>query len=193
MKAIIRSFFMLMCLTAITGLAYPILITVVAKELFPGKSSGSMIEQNNRIIGSELIGQSFTSPGYFWPRPSAIGNNPTPSGGSNLSPNSKALYAIIQERLSTIKKYHSIKDARSVPPDLLFASASGVDPHISPEAARFQMERVARLRRLSIGQKIKLKGLVQSCIEKPQFGLLGEPRINVLKLNMRLDSLKAFH
>jgi K+-transporting ATPase ATPase C chain len=113
-----------------------------------------------------------------------------PSGGSNLSADSKALKDIVQTRLDTIRKYQNVIDIKSVPPDLLFASASGVDPHISPEAARFQVDRIALTRHFSPEQKQELKQLVERSIEQPQLGFLGDRRINVLKINLELDKLK---
>lgn len=186
LKIAIRVFILL---TLITGVIYPLAITSFAQIFYPNKANGSMIIKENKIVGSEFIGQQFTSPGYFWGRPSAIGNNPMPSGGSNLSPVSKEFKVQFQARVDTIRKYHGYIEVNKIPKDLLFASASGVDPHISPKAAYFQVERIAKFRHLSDNQIIKLKKLIQSSIEKPDFYIFGEFRINVLELNLKLDGI----
>lgn len=164
-------------LTALTGLAYPLLITAIAQMTLKQRASGDFIEHQGKIVGAALIAQSFKSDRYFWPRPSAIDYNPLPSGGSNLSWTSEALIKKIAERQKALK---------GVQNELLFASGSGLDPHISPSAAYFQMERISKARRID---KKALKELIDSQIIPPSLGFLGEPRVNVLLLNLNLDKI----
>ena len=169
-------------LTLITGIAYPLIVTAFA-QLFPNKATGSVIEVNGRAVGSELIGQPFSDPKYFWSRPSATSPQPyngAASSGSNLGPTNKALAEAVAERLKQFEQ-------KPVPADLVTASASGLDPHISPEAARFQVSRVAKARGLT---EAAVSQLVSLHTEGRTFGVLGEPRVNVLKLNLALDALK---
>ena len=169
-------------LTLITGIVYPLIVTAVA-QLFPNKATGSVIEVNGKAVGSELIGQPFSDPKYFWSRPSATSPQPyngASSSGSNLGPTNKALHEAVAERLKQFEQ-------RPVPADLVTASASGLDPHISPEAAQFQVSRVARARGLT---EEAVNQLVSLHTEGRTFGVLGEPRVNVLKLNLALDALK---
>ena len=180
---------MFLLMTVITGLIYPLMITAYAQLMHPYKSNGSMISFNNKIIGSELIGQQFIKPEYFWGRPSSIGNNPMPSGGSNLNPLGSTFKEYFSTRVDTIRKYHGNIELSSIPRDLLFSSGSGVDPHISLEAAYFQIERISKYRHLSELQIKKLKEIVQSSIESPDLLIFGEYRINVLKLNLQLNSI----
>jgi potassium-transporting ATPase KdpC subunit len=186
MKTIIQALKLFLIMTIITGIAYPLLITILGQIFFPNKANGSLINKDGSIIGSELIGQKFTSDKYFWPRPSAIDYNPLPSGGSNLGPTSAALKDLVVSRKDAIERANP--GSFDVPIDLLFASGSGLDPDISPEAARFQIDRVAHARGLDNKAKIKLIDLVEKQIKQPDFGILGEPRINVLRLNIALDS-----
>jgi K+-transporting ATPase ATPase C chain len=141
-------------------------------------------------VGSELIGQANADDGYFWPRPSAVNYSPLPSGGSNLGPTSSALQASVAEHAAGLRAAHHLPASAALPSDLLFASGSGLDPHISPEAARLQIDRVAQARQFTAAQRAQLAALVERSIEPPQFGLLGQPRVNVLKLNLALDALK---
>jgi K+-transporting ATPase ATPase C chain len=169
-------------LTLITGIVYPLIVTAFA-QLFPNKAAGSVIEVNGKAVGSELIGQPFSDPKYFWSRPSATSPQPyngASSSGSNLGPTNKALHEAVAERLKQFEQ-------RPVPADLVTASASGLDPHISPEAAQFQVSRVARARGLT---EEAVNQLVSLHTEGRTFGVLGEPRVNVLKLNLALDALK---
>src|SRR5882672_8276111 len=169
-------------LTLITGIVYPLIVTAFA-QLFPNKAAGSVIEVNGRAVGSELIGQPFSDPKYFWSRPSATSPQPyngASSSGSNLGPTNKALAEAVAERLKQFEQ-------KPVPADLATASASGLDPHISPEAARFQVSRVAKARGLT---EERIQELLDRHTEARTFGVLGEPRVNVLKLNLALDALK---
>src|SRR5712691_1033055 len=169
-------------LTLITGIVYPLIVTAFA-QLFPNKAAGSVIEVNGKAVGSELIGQPFSEPKYFWSRPSATSPQPyngASSSGSNLGPTNKALRDAVAERLKQF-------DQKPVPVDLVTASASGLDPHISPEAARFQVSRVAKARGLT---EEGIQELLDRHTEARTFGVLGEPRVNVLKLNLALDALK---
>jgi potassium-transporting ATPase KdpC subunit len=185
----------IIALTLITGVAYPFAVTGIAELIFPDKAQGSLVERDGKVVGSTLIGQEFTSEGYFHGRPSATTapdpNDPTKtvpapynaanSGGSNLGPTSKALI----ERLGgDIAKLKQENPSAQVPADLVTTSGSGLDPHISPEAALFQVPRVAKARNVS---ENVLRQLVAANTSDPLIGLLGEPRVNVLELNLALD------
>lgn len=173
--------------TLLLGLGYPLLITGIASVLFPRQAGGSLIHKdglkNGPVIGSELLAQSFTSDRYFHPRPSANSYDAQNSGGSNLAQSSKALVTRIQ---ADIDKLAAQNPGKPVPIDLVTTSASGLDPDITPDAAKFQAPRVAKARSLSEETVLKL---IEQHITKRQLGLLGEPRVNVLKLNLDLDKL----
>lgn len=175
--------------TVLCGVIYPLLITGIAQSAFPNKANGSLIVVDNKVVGSELVGQKFDSASYFQSRPSAVDYNPLPSGGSNLGPSSEKLKEQVLERETQFRKVNELPESEKVPSEILFASASGLDPHISPQAALLQVERVASARNLNSEQKQQLIKLVKDLSEKPQFSLLGESRINVLKLNLALDHL----
>lgn len=176
--------------TVLTGIVYPLLVTGIAQVVFPHQANGSLILKDNKLIGSELIGQKFDSTIYFSSRPSAIENNPIPSGGSNYGLTSAKLKAQVTERKSKFIKFNQLEQNAEIPSDMLFASASGLDPHISPEAADLQINRIAKARNFSNVQKQKLKTLVEKMSESPQLAFLGENRVNVLLLNIALDKLK---
>ncbi|MEI6754416.1 MAG: potassium-transporting ATPase subunit KdpC [Paludibacter sp.] len=176
--------------TVLTGIVYPLLVTGIAQVVFPHQANGSLILKDNKIIGSELIGQQSDSTIYFTSRPSAIGNNPLPSGGSNYGLTSAKLKAQFIERKNKFIAFNQLDKKAEVPADMLFASASGLDPHISPEAAKLQIKRVASVRHFTNIQKEKLKALVDKTIETPQLTCLGESRVNVLLLNIALDKLQ---
>lgn len=176
--------------TILTGILYPLLVTGIAQVVFPHRANGSLIVKDNKIIGSELIGQQFDSTIYFTSRPSAIGNNPLPSGGSNYGLTSVKLKAHVAERKAKFIAFNQLNKNVEVPSEMLFASASGLDPHISPEAAGLQINRIAKARHFSLDQKQKLKLLVEKMSQAPQLMCLGESRVNVLLLNIALDKLK---
>ena len=176
-------------LSLVTGLAYPFLTTGIAAAVFPHEAAGSLIKQGDRVVGSELIGQSFSSPAYFWGRPSATAPMPyngAGSGGSNLGPRTPALADAIQARIAALKAADPDNPV-PVPVDLVTASGSGLDPHISPAAAAYQAARVARARDLPRAQ---VDALIQAHTEKPWLGVLGDPAVNVLTLNLALDQLR---
>ncbi len=173
-------------LTLLTGIAYPLLVTGISQTIMPAKANGSLIMKDGKPVGSSLMGQSFSDPKYFWSRPSATGpmpNNPTASGGSNLGPTNPALMDAIKGRVQALRDADP-GNTQPVPVDLVTASASGLDPHISPAAAEYQLARVARVRNLN---PETLRKLVAEHTEGRQFGILGESRVNVLELNLALD------
>ena len=176
-------------LTIITGLLYPALVTGIGGLLFPQQAAGSLIVKDGKIIGSELIGQNFSAPRYFWGRLSATASSPynrAASGGSNFGPLNPALLETVKARITVLQAAGSPPNS-PIPVDLVTASGSGLDPHISPAAAYYQVERVAHARRLDSG---RVKQLIEAQTEMPLLGFLGEPRINVLKLNLALNALR---
>jgi K+-transporting ATPase ATPase C chain len=178
---------MLLLMTLITGVAYPLVATGLAQLVFPQRANGSLIVKDGKPIGSVLIGQSFTDPKYFWGRPSATtpqANNGVNSGGSNLGPTNPALTDAVKQRIAALRTADPGNTA-PVPVDLVTASASGLDPEISPAAAQYQLERVAKARGLSTSQ---VQALVNEYTSGRQLGVLGEPRVNVLQLNLALDA-----
>lgn len=179
----------LLVLTVITGLAYPLLVTGIAQLAFPHQANGSLIVQDGQALGSELIGQPFDDPRYFWGRPSATSQfpyNAAASAGSNLGPSNPAFVEAVRSRVAALRAAHR-GSAGPVPVDLVTASASGLDPHISTAAALYQVPRVARERGLS---EKDVEALVLRCTAGRQLGLLGEPRVNVLDLNLALDAIQ---
>lgn len=190
MKNLIRpaiTLFILMSL--VTGLLYPLAVTGIAQIAFPEQAAGSLMKRGEEVIGSSLIGQSFSGPTYFWSRPSATAPMPynaANSGGSNLGPTNPALIEAVKERAKNILASHPDK-AEKIPTDLVTASASGLDSHISPAAAYYQVVRVAVTRNADAAI---VKSLVDRSIETPQWGLLGDSRVNVLRLNLALDALE---
>lgn len=175
--------------TIFFGVIYPGIMTLFLQVVFPEKANGSLIVENNTVLGSTLIGQSFSAPEYFWSRPSATDPYPynaQASNGSNLSPANPALLIQIKSRINALQAF-SLEASTPIPIDLVTASASGLDPHISVAAAYYQVERVARARQLD---PESVRNLVTSLIENRQGGLLGEPRVNVVKLNLALSKAK---
>lgn len=183
------AFLMLVVFTVVTGLVYPFLVTGIAQVLFPRQANGSLIERDGKPIGSALIGQPFSSPKYFWSRPSATSPYPynaASSSGSNLGPTNPALTDAVAGRIKALRDADPDNKA-AVPVDLVTASGSGLDPHISLAAADYQVNRVARARGVDPS---KVKDLVSQYTEGRQLGFLGEPGVNVLELNLALDALR---
>jgi K+-transporting ATPase ATPase C chain len=180
---------MLVMLTVVTGIAYPLLVTGVAKLAFPRQANGSLIERGGKAVGSVLIGQPFSDPRYFWSRPSATSPQPynaMASSGSNLGPRNPALADAVKDRIKALRDADPDNKA-AVPADLVTASASGLDPEISIAAAEFQVHRVAKARGLG---EDKVRALVEANTSGRTFGILGEPRVNVLAVNLALDQAK---
>ena len=185
---------MFIALTVLTGVVYPLIVTGIARAFFSSQAEGSLVSVNGKIIGSALLAQRFGGDNYFQPRPSA-GDDGTnyatvASSASNLGPTSSNLVATVQARIAAFQAANGLATNAPVPADMAFASGSGLDPHISPESARLQINRVAAARKCSPERKHQLSALVEQSIEPRQFGFLGEPRVNVLKLNLALDALK---
>lgn len=180
-KLLLTSLRAIVVLSLLTGLGYPLLVSLVAWTAFPDQATGSLIPKSGPPVGSALIAQKFSSPRYFTPRPSAVEYGTVPSGASNLGATSAALEKAIQERRTAL--------GWEAPVDLLTTSGSGLDPHLTPEGALFQVAQVAQARGLAPSQTQELIALVQSQVEGPQFGFMGRPRVNVLLLNLSLDEL----
>jgi K+-transporting ATPase ATPase C chain len=175
-------------LSVLTGLVYPAAVTGVARVAFSHASSGTLVERGGRVVGSDLVGQPFTDPGHFWSRPSATGPfpyNAAASSGSNLGPTNPALLEAVAGRVKALREADPGNDA-PVPVDLVTASGSGLDPHISPAAAIYQVARVARVRGVSAG---RVRQIVDELTEGRTLGFMGAPRVNVLRLNMALDEI----
>ena len=176
-------------LTLVTGVAYPVFVTVVAQLAFPAQAGGSVLVRDGRAVGSDLLGQPFSSPGYFWGRPSATAPQPyngAASSGTNQAPTNPALADAVAERVATLRAA-SPDNVTSVPVDLVTASGSGLDPHISPAAAEYQVERVAQARGLPAE---RVRALVAAHARGRALGFFGEPRVNVLELNLALDEVR---
>jgi len=187
MSRLIRNALVLLLgLSVLTGIVYPLVVTGIAQVLFPDRSNGSLVMSDGKPAGSELIGQAFSDPKYFWSRPSAtapFANNAAASSGSNLGPTNPALKDAVRQRVDALRAADP-GNAAAVPVDLVTASGSGLDPHISPAAARYQLARVARARGVS---EERVANLLSKATEGRQLGVLGEPRVNVLELNLMLD------
>jgi len=193
MMSVLRPAALLLVLfTLLTGVVYPLAVTALAQVFFPTQANGSLVlasGTNGRVVGSSLIGQAFDDPRYFWSRPSATSptpNNAAASTGSNLGPTNPALLKAVQARVAALRAADPEHAAGAVPVDLVTTSGSGLDPHISPAAALYQVPRVARARGL---EQQRVRALVEANIEDRTLGLLGEPRVNVLILNLALDAL----
>ena len=173
----------------ICGLIYPLVVTIIAQTVFTEKANGSIIKNGNQIMGSQLIGQLFTSPGYFHGRPSASDPpyDASNSGGSNLAPSNAKLIAQAQARIEQLRAENGLPLHSPVPADLVLTSASGLDPHISPESAAIQVHRIAGERKIP---ETELEKIIQQNTEKPLLGIWGKERVNVLQLNLALDGLE---
>lgn len=190
MKLIRPAVVLFALLTVVTGVAYPLVVTGIAKAAFPQQAAGSLIVKGGKPVGSSLIGQNFSDPKYFWGRPSATGPQPynaSSSSGSNQGPLNPALVDAVKGRIEALKAADP-GNTKSVPADLVTASASGLDPHISPAAAEYQAARVAQLRKLKMTD---VEALIKQHTEDRQWGIFGEPRINVLELNLALDAPRS--
>jgi len=188
LKELKPALLVLALMTALTGAVYPLLVTGIAQGLFSDQANGSLIEQDGKVVGSALVGQPFSDPKHFWSRPSATGPVPYNAGassGSNQGPLNPALEEAVKARIDALKAADPTQTA-PIPVDLVTASGSGLDPHISPAAARWQAPRIARLRGIS---EAGVSRLIDGHTEGRQLGLLGEPRVNVLTLNLALDRL----
>lgn len=195
MKNLWNSLRLFLWMTFITGIVYPLFIWGIAQLMINQKANGNFIVMEGKPIGSVLIAQKFEAFQYFWGRPSAIDYNPIPSGGSNLGPTSALLKKAVDDRIAVILKSQDPSDHHHIPSELLFTSGSGIDPHISPETAFFQIDRILKARKMDqkIGKQ-QLINLIEKFTEKRRFGFLGDPVVNVLQLNLALDHLtKAPH
>ena len=185
MKNLVTAILMTIVTTVLLGLIYPLVVTGIAQVIFPEQANGQLLVKDGRIIGSRIIGQPFSSPGYFRSRPSAAGYDAGASSGSNLGPTNKKL---IDRVKADVEKLQAENPGQPIPVDLVTTSASGLDPHISPAAAEFQIPHVARERGMS---EDEVRQLVRAKTQNRQFGLLGEPTVNVLELNLALDSYRS--
>lgn len=180
---------LLLLFTLLTGVAYPLLVTGIAQAIFPAEANGSLVRADGRVLGSRLVGQAFEDPRYFAGRPSATGPHPyngAASTGSNLGPSNPALHDAVRARVAALRDATPSQSEQPVPVDLVTASGSGLDPHVSPAAALHQVPRVARARGLP---EARVEALVRQHVEGRTWGVLGEPRVNVLLLNLALDDL----
>jgi len=184
MKEARTALLVIAALTLLLGVAYPLIVTGIGQLVAPNRANGSFIDVDGRTVGSELIGQAFTSARYFHGRPSASGYDPMASGGSNLGPSNPALHQSVFERMEVIRRENRLPSAQPIPADLVLASASGLDPEISLDAALLQVARVAAARGLA---EHAVRAVVESKIREPFLGAFGERRLNVLELNLALD------
>jgi len=190
MKTLYISLKIFLFFTILTGAVYPLFVTVIAQIAFPARADGSLIVKNNKVIGSELIGQRFDTLIYFSSRPSAIAYNPLPSGGSNFGLTNGKLKHAVDSLKKQFIAFNHLDTLTEVPSEMVFASASGLDPHISPNAALLQAERIGRARHFGDNQNQRLLKAINELSESPQFTFLGEARINVLLLNLKLDEIR---
>lgn len=186
-KIINQALKVFLLMTLLTGIIYPVFLTMIGQIAFPHQSNGSLVVKDGKVIGSELLGQNFSDSIYFQSRPSAINYNPFPSGASNLGLSSALLKKQVELRKSEFKNNNMLTDSVSVPSEMLFASGSGVDPHISVNAAKLQINRILISRNINKEKAGLLYNLVDSLKEYPQFGVLGNEVVNVLSLNLLLD------
>lgn len=190
MKTLVISLKIFLFFTVLTGIIYPLFVTGIAQLVFPAKANGSLIIKNNKAIGSELIGQQFDSSVYFSSRQSAISYNPLPSGGSNYGMTNDTLKKLVNKRKRQFIAFNQLDSLKEIPSEMVFASASGLDPHISPKAALLQVDRIAKARHFNDNQKQKLIRCINDLTEAPQFLCLGNERVNVLLLNIETDNIK---
>ncbi len=190
MKTVFVSIKIFLVFTVIAGILYPLLVTGIAQLIFPEKANGSLIIRDNKTVGSALIGQKFDSCIYFTSRPSATNYNPLPSGGSNYSLTNKKLINLVAERGRNFKADNSLDSLAEIPSEMLFASASGLDPHISPDAALLQVKRISEARNFSESQTRKLQQLIKDQMESSSIFWFGRQRINVLLLNLELEKIR---
>ena len=190
MKTFMTAIKIFIFLTILTGIIYPLFITVVSQIIFPYQANGSIIKTDGKMIGSELIAQRSDTVIYFSSRPSAISYNPLPSGGSNWGLTNNKLKDSVDNRKKHFIKYNQTAGFSEIPSEMLFASGSGLDPHISPRAAMLQADRIVNARHFDSGQREKLIQCIRSRTERPQFLILGEERVNVLLLNLDIDKIK---
>ena len=186
MKLLWQSIMLTIVFTVMTGVIYPLIITGISQVAFHDQANGSLLVRNGTVVGSALLAQQFTGDKYFWPRPSAGSYATVPSGASNLGPTSQALQSNVTANAAAFRTGNKLVADAPVPADMVFTSASGLDPHISPEAARLQVARVATARGMGTDQ---VKALVEKFVESPQWGIFGEARVNVLRLNLALDEM----
>lgn len=190
MKTLYISLKIFLFFTVLTGIIYPLFVTGIAQLTFSSKANGSLIMKNNKIIGSKLIGQRFDSVIYFRSRPSAISNNPLPSGGSNFGLTNAKLKHTVDSLKNQFIVINQLDKLTEIPSEMVFSSASGLDPHISPKAALLQVDRIVKIRQFDDSKKQRLLQAITELSEPPQYLLLGENRINVLLLNLKLDEIK---
>ena len=193
MRTIIISIKIFLFFTVLTGIIYPLLITGIAQITFPAKANGSVIMKNNKLIGIELIGQRFDSAIYFNSRPSAVSYNPLPSGGSNFGLTNAKLKHSVDSLKRQFITFNQLDSLSEIPSEMVFASASGLDPHISPESANLQIHRISKARNLTPQQQSALEKFIISSKIYPQYGLFGESCVNVLILNLELDQNYTQH
>ena len=186
MKLLIQSILLTIVFTVITGILYPLVITGISQVAFHDQANGSLLMRDGKVVGSALLAQQFTGDKYFWPRPSAGSYATVPSGASNLGPTSQTLQNNVATNAAAFRTGNKLAADAPVPADMVFTSASGLDPHISPEAARLQVARVAAARSMAVDP---VKTLVEKFVEPPQWGIFGEARVNVLRLNLALDEM----
>ena len=180
---------MFLWLTVLTGIIYPLVVTGLAHLTMKNRAEGDFISVDGKIVGATLIAQKFEGDKYFWGRPSAVDYNPLPSGGSNLGPTSAILKKAVADRKAQLIKAHSINEKDTIPSELLFASGSGLDPHLTPAAVHFQLDRVIKARGWDEKRKEEILKIINHLTESRRLGFLGEPHVNVLKLNLSLDEL----
>jgi K+-transporting ATPase ATPase C chain len=187
MNLIFQSLRIFAVLTVLTGALYPLAVTGISWLCFREKANGSLVTRDGAILGSALLAQKFQSERYFWPRPSAADFATVPSGASNLGPTSARLKQQVAERAAKLREALHLNADAPLPPEMIYASGSGLDPHISPESAELQIPRIAKARSMNAR---RIAELLERFIEKPQFTVLGEPRVNVLRLNLELDRMQ---